>query len=93
MGAGEGANAFLFIVGEPVVARDVGVVFVDFAEAMFPVVELAGGESDPFEEATSREFGLVAPIADEVDDGVAGVVRRPAGVQISPSSFFLGWQT
>jgi hypothetical protein len=79
MGASEGADAFLLVVSEPVVARDAGVVFVDFAEAVFPVVELAGGESDPFEEATSREFGLVAPIANEVDDGVAGVVWGPAG--------------
>jgi hypothetical protein len=80
MGTGEGADAFLFVVGEPVVAGNAGVVFVDFAEAVFPVVELAGGESDPVEESTSREFGLVAPVADEVDDGVAGVVGRPAGV-------------
>jgi hypothetical protein len=79
MGAGGGADAFLFVVGEPVVAGDAGVVFVDFAEALFPVVELAGGQSDPLEEATSRQFGLVAPVADEVDDGVAGVVGRPAG--------------
>jgi len=73
-----------------VVAGNAGVVFVDFAEAAFPVVELAGGEFDPVEEATSREFGLVAPVADEVDDGVAGVVGRPASVQISPSSFLKG---
>jgi hypothetical protein len=79
MDAGKGADAVLFVVGEPVVAGDAGVVFVDCAEAMFPVVELAGGESDPLEEATSREFGLVAPVANEVDDGVAGVVRGPAG--------------
>jgi hypothetical protein len=88
MGASVGADLLLFVIGEPVIAGDEGVVFVDLAEAVFPVVELAGGESDPLEEATSREFGLVAPVANEVDDGVAGVVGRPAGVQISPSSFF-----
>jgi hypothetical protein len=79
MGAGEGADAFFFVVGEPVVARGAAIVFVDLAEAVFPVVELAGGQSDPLEEATSRQSGLVAPVADEVDDGVAGVVGRPTG--------------
>ncbi len=88
VGAGEDADAFLLVVGEPVVARHPGVVLVDLAEAVLPVVELAGGKGDPGEEATSRDGGLVAPVADEIDDGVAGVVRHPAAGQISPRSFF-----
>jgi hypothetical protein len=75
--SGEGLDAFFFIVGEPVVARDPGVVLVDLAEALLPVVELAGSDADPALEARRRDFGLVAPGADEIDDGVAGVVGDP----------------
>ena len=71
------ADVEFFIVDEPVVAWDPGIVFVDFSEAKFPVVEFAGADADPGEEATSRDFGLVAPVADVVDDGVTGVVRHP----------------
>jgi hypothetical protein len=76
--AGEDADAFLFVVAEPVVAGHPGVVLVDLAEALFPVMELAGADADPGEEATDGEVRLVAPGADEIDDGVAGVVGDPA---------------
>jgi hypothetical protein len=63
-----------------VIARHQGVVFVDLAEAFFPVVEFAGGEADPGAEAARRDAGLAAPVADEIDDGVAGVVGNPAAL-------------
>ena len=50
MSAGEAADAILLVVGEPVVAGHAGVVLVDVAEAVLPVVELAGGQADPGEE-------------------------------------------
>jgi hypothetical protein len=50
MAAGEGADAFLFVVGEPVVAGNPGIVLVDLAEAVDPVVELAGADADPGQE-------------------------------------------
>ncbi len=78
--AGEGADAFFLVVGEPVVARHPGVVLVDLAEAVLPVVELAGADADPGEEATDGDVRLVAPVADEIDDGVAGVVGNPAAL-------------
>ena len=59
------------------VARDEGVVFVDESEALFPVVEFAGRDADPTLEAISRDVGLIAPEADEINDGVARVVRHP----------------
>jgi hypothetical protein len=55
-------------------------MFVDLAEAFFPVVELAGGQVDPDAEAASREAGLAAPVADEINDGVAGVVGNPTAL-------------
>jgi hypothetical protein len=80
MGPREGADAFLLVAGEPVVARNERVVFVDFAETLLPVVELAGADAEPADEATRRDLRLVAPVADEVNDGVAGVVGDPAAL-------------
>ncbi len=89
--AGESLDAFFFVLGEPMVARDPGVVFVDFAEAVLPVVEFAGLDAEPALEARRRDVGLVAPGADEIDDGVACVVGDPLAGQGSPSSFFKGY--
>ena len=80
IGPREGANALLFVIGEPVVAWHPGVVLVDLAEAQLPVVELAGADADPGHEATDGDFGLVAPAPDEIDDGVAGIVGDPAAL-------------
>jgi len=60
------------------IAGHPGVVFVDFAEAVLPVVELAGADADPGQEATDGNLRLVAPAADEIDDGVAGIGGNPA---------------
>jgi hypothetical protein len=76
--ASKSADALLFVVGEPVVARHPGVVLVDFAEAMLPVVELARTDADPGQEATDGNIRLVAPNPDEIDQLIAGVVGDPA---------------
>jgi hypothetical protein len=60
MGAGEEADFVLFVVGEPVVAWHPGVVLVDLAEALLPVVELAGTDADPGQEARDGDVGLVS---------------------------------
>ncbi len=73
---------------EPPVARDQGVMFVDQAVAYPPVVELAGGDAEPADEALRRDLGALGPVPDEVDDGVSGVVGNPDSVQSSPRSFF-----
>jgi hypothetical protein len=84
----EGDDAQFFIVGEPMIAWDPGVVLVDLAEAFFPVVELAGADADPADDSTEGDFGLVAPGAEEIDDGVTGIVGDPAARQFSPRFFF-----
>ena len=84
----EGDDAMFFIVGKPMIAWDPGVVLVDLAEAVLPVVELAGADADPGEEAGRGDVGFVAPGADEIDDGVAGIVGDPAALQFSPRLFF-----
>ena len=87
MAAREGADAFFFVGGEPMIAWHPGVVFIDFAEARFPVVELAGADADPGEEASRGDVGFVAPRADEIDDLIAGVVGDPLAGQGSPRFF------
>ncbi|MFZ1008131.1 MAG: hypothetical protein WAN65_14925, partial [Candidatus Sulfotelmatobacter sp.] len=64
----------------PVIAWDPGIVFVDLAEAANPVVELAGADADPGQEATDGDVRLVAPGADEIDELVAGVVGNPTAL-------------
>jgi len=76
--ASEGADALLFVVGKPVIARHPGVVLVDLAEALFPVVELAGADADPGQEATDGDVRLVAPYPDEIDELIANIVENPA---------------
>jgi hypothetical protein len=62
------------------VAWHPGVVLVDFAVALFPVVELAGTQADPAEEAAGGDLGLVGPGVDEINELVAGIVRNPASL-------------
>jgi len=88
MGAGEVADAGDLVIGEPMIARDPGVVFVDFAEAFDPVLVLAAGDADPGGEARDRDVGFVGPGADEIDDLIARVVRDPTLGQSSPRLFF-----
>jgi hypothetical protein len=53
-------------------------VLVDLAVAFLPVVELAGAQLDPAEETAGGDFGLGAPVADEIDQLIAGIVGNPA---------------
>jgi hypothetical protein len=80
MRAGEGADASLLVAGEPVIARNPGVVLVDFAETPDPIVILAGADADPGQKVRRRDVALVGPGADEIDDLVAGVVGDPAAL-------------
>src|ERR1019366_9245264 len=86
--AREVADAHDFVLSEPMIARHPVVVFVDFAEALNPVVILAARDADPGHETRDRHLGLVGPGADEIDDGVARVVGDPALGQSSPRLFF-----
>jgi hypothetical protein len=75
--AGKDADSFFLVVGKPMIARHPSVVLVDLAEAVFPVVEFAGADADPRKEATDGNIRLVAPVPDEIDELVAGVVGNP----------------
>jgi hypothetical protein len=80
MSTSEDTDAFFLLVGEPVIARHPGVVFVDLAETRDPIVKLADADADPRDEATKRDARFVAPVADEIDDLVAGIVGNPAAL-------------
>jgi hypothetical protein len=88
MGAGEGADGCVLVVGEPVIAWYPGVVLVDFAEACDPVLVFAAADANPGRKTRDRDVGFVGPGADEIDDLVARVVGDPTFVQSSPRLFF-----
>jgi len=63
-------------------------VFIDFAEALYPVLEFAAGDADPGDKVGDGDVGLIGPGADEVDQLVADIVGYPTFVQGSPVLFF-----
>jgi hypothetical protein len=73
----EGEDRLLLPVFEPPVAGDQRVVLVGPAVAAAPVVELAGGDTQPGDEPVGRDFGACRPVGDVIDDGVADVVGNP----------------
>jgi len=85
--AGEDADALPLCGSQPMIMRHPGVVLIDFAEALLPVVKLAGADVDPGYEPRQGDLGLVAPGAGEIDDQVAGVVGHPNAFQVSPRLF------
>jgi len=78
MAAGEGAEAIFFVVAEPVIAGDPGIVLVDLAEAADPIVIFAGADADPGQKPRDRDVGFARPGADEIDDRVARIMGNPA---------------
>src|SRR5579872_6129237 len=81
-------NGLFFPVLEPGIARDLAVVFIDFAVALLPVVELAGAQREPAQEPAGRQLRAHGPVADVVHDLVARIVGNPASLQSSPVAFF-----
>src|SRR5262249_17393381 len=84
----EGGECLLFLVVQPVVAGNPGVVLVGLAVAVLPRVPLGGGNADPQKEAANRDAGPLGPALDEIHDGITGIVGNPESVQGSPSCFF-----
>ena len=83
------ADDGLFLpVGQPPVAWYPAVMFVDLAVTASPVVELALADPNPTDQPFRGQFGSLFPIANVVDDLIAGIVGNPTSFQSSPSSFF-----
>src|SRR5690606_2817624 len=84
----KGENRLFLPLLQPVIAGHQGVVFVHLAVPLSPVVELTGADANPADNLADRQFGLVAPRSDVIDDFVAHLVRNPPSAQSSPHSFF-----
>jgi hypothetical protein len=70
----------LLPVFEPVVARDPAVMFVDLTIPLSPLVVRPLGHAHPGEDLFGRRLGLVGPVADVIDHGVARLVGNPDAV-------------
>jgi hypothetical protein len=62
---------------KPEIARDWGIMLVDFSVPLGPVVELAFADRKPGDKARDRNFGSSAPQVGEIDDGVSRIMGNP----------------
>src|SRR6478672_13750575 len=81
-------DGLLLPILQPEVAGNPAVVLVHLPVAFPPVVELAGGDVEPLDEAPGADLGLLRPAPDEIHDLVPCVMRGPDPGQSSPSVFF-----
>ena len=86
----EHLDAFLFVGRQPVIARDPAVVFIDLAEPQLPIVELAGADTDPSQETLGRDFSLIAPLSDEIDDLAAIQLSKDIAKKIEDNMQYPG---
>src|ERR1017187_4567 len=71
-------NGFFLPLRQPEIARNPTVVFVDAPIALTPVIELAGGNSQPMNEPSDTDLGLLRPVPDEIHHLVPHIMRHPA---------------
>src|ERR1051325_7576153 len=84
----EADDGLLLPTLQPEIAGNPAVVLVHLAVAFPPVVELAGGDAEPHDEAAGADRGLLRPAPDAIHDLGPRVVRNPQPGQSSPSVFF-----
>jgi len=65
------------VVFNPAVPRNPGIVFIDLAVALFPVIELAFGDFEPLNQEFRRDFGEALKTGEEIDNLVADIVGSP----------------
>src|SRR5712671_6301486 len=73
---------------QPEIPGNPTVVLVHFAISFAPVVELAGGDLDPFHQLPGADLGLLRPAPDKIHDLVPRIMRYPGPGQSSPRLFF-----
>lgn len=71
-------DGLLFPVLQPPIPRNPPIVVVDLDVAAFPVVVLAGRESDPAKQLADGDLGAAVPVLDVVDDLISRIVGNPA---------------
>jgi hypothetical protein len=73
---------------QPEVAGDPGIVLVDLAIALSPIVVLAASDADPLDQASRRQLRFVRSISHGINHLVSHVRLRPGAVQTSPRLCF-----
>jgi len=73
-------DGLLLPAQKPEVAGNPAVVFVHFAVAFFPIVELAWRKTEPSDESGHGKSAPLRPVVDEVDDGIAHIVGNPTAL-------------
>src|ERR1700676_2406086 len=73
---------------DPEIPGNPTVVFIDPPVAFPPVVELASPYSQPLDESSDADLGLLRPAPDEIYDLIPHIMRHPDFRQSSPRLFF-----
>jgi hypothetical protein len=71
-------DRFLFPQFQPEITGNSTVVLVDTPVALPPVIELAGGHTQPMNESPDADLGLLRPAPDEIHHLVPHIMRYPA---------------
>jgi hypothetical protein len=70
-------DGLFFLVLQPVVAWNPGIVLVGLAITVLPGMPLGSSDAQPQKEASDGDAGFVGPTLDKIDDLVAGVMGNP----------------
>ena len=81
-------DRFSFPRFKPEITGDEPIMFVGFAVPLDPCIKLAPGNGQPGDDLLQGHFCFLAPMLAEIDNGIACIMRNPATIQSSPSSFF-----
>lgn len=73
-------DSLFFIIQQPVITRNPGVVFVDFLVAFSPVIILASSKTQPSNQLPNRQSCFLRPIPNVFDNRIANIVRRPGAI-------------
>ena len=72
-------DVLAFVFFKPVIAWNVGVVFVDFPVTLLPVKVFALADPDPVHDSAGRDFCFLFPVSDVVSDVVNDFVANVMG--------------
>lgn len=70
-------NSPLLTVLQPEITGDQGIVLIDLAVALLPVVILAGGNAQPVNEVRHSDAGAFGPVLDEVNHRITDIMGDP----------------
>ena len=62
---------------QPEITGDQGIVLIDLAVALLPVVILAGGNAQPVNKVRHSDAGALGPVLDEVNHRITDIVGDP----------------